>query len=78
MRISKCGPPFRRANEDDADNPLSAVGLFGTAVETATGVLQPIAVTFPQAIEIGRNNPVRILETNGAFSLILHGFTADA
>lgn len=76
--VNKCGPPFRKANEDDADNPLPAVGKFGTAVETATGVLQPIAVTFPQAIEIGRNNPVRILETNGAFSLILHGFTADA
>lgn len=76
--VNKCGPPFRKQYEDDADNPLPAVGLFGTAVETATGVLQPVAVTFPQAIEIGRNNPVRILETNGAFSLILHGFTADA
>ncbi len=76
--VSKCGPPFRREDEDDAVNPLPTVGLFGTAKETATGVLQAVAVTFPQAIEIGRNNPVRILETDGAFSLILHGFTADA
>lgn len=76
--VNKCGPPFRKQYEDDAKNPLPAVGKFGTAVETATGVLQPIAVTFPQAIKIGRNNPVRILETDGAFSLILHGFTADA
>jgi len=76
--ISKCGPPFRKQYEDDADNPLPAVGVFQTGIETATGAFQPVAVTFPQAIEIGRNNPVRILETDGAFSLILHGFTEDA
>jgi len=76
--VKKCGPPFRKAGEDDADNPLPAVGVFQTGVETATGAFQPVAVTFPQAIEIGRNNPVRILETDGAFSLILFGFTADA
>lgn len=78
VAVKKCGPPFRKQNEDDADNPLPAVGLFGTGIETATGVMQNVAVTFPQAIEIGRNNPVRILETDGAFSLILHGFTSDA
>jgi len=76
--VKKCGPPFRKKGEKDAENPLPAVGLFATAVETATGVLQPVTHTFPQAIEIGRNNPVRILETDGAFSLILFGFTADA
>lgn len=75
--IKKCGPPFYKKNEDDAVNPLSTVGLFATAVETATGVLQPVMATFPQAIKIGRNNPVRILETDGAFSLILFGFTGD-
>lgn len=76
--IKKCGPPFRKANEDDAKNPLPAVGLFGTGVAAAAGVMHPVCVTFPQAIKIGRNNPVRILETDGAFSLILHGYTADA
>lgn len=78
--ILKCGPPFRKLGEDDADNPLPAVGLFNTATVIGTGenVIQATAGSFPQAIEIGRNNPVRILETNGAFTLILHGFTADA
>jgi hypothetical protein len=76
--VNKCGPPFRKDGEGDADNPLPTIGLFGTAKESGTGVLQPVVVTFPQAIEIGRNNPVRILETDGQFNLILHGFTADA
>lgn len=76
--VNKCGPPFRRIGEDDALNPLPTVGLFGTGLLTTSGVMSAIAVTFPQAIEIGRNNPVRILETNGNFSLILHGFTGDA
>lgn len=77
--VKKCGPPFRRKGEDDAINPLPTVGFFGTGVQAGTdGVWSVIAVTFPQAIEIGRNNPVRILETNGEFSLILHGFTGDA
>ena len=75
--INKCGPPFYKQYEDDAVNPLPSVGLFATAVETATGVLQPVMATFPQAIKIGRNNPVRILETDGAFSFILFGFIGD-
>ena len=75
--IKKCGPPFYKQYEDDAVNPLPSVGLFATAVETATGVLQPVMATFPQAIKIGRSNPVRILETDGTFSLILFGFTGD-
>lgn len=76
--VNKCGPPFWRVGEDDAVNPLPTVGFFGTGLLTTSGVMSAIAVTFPQAIEIGRNNPVRILETNGSFSLILHGFTGDA
>lgn len=76
--VKKCGPPFRKLDESDADNPLPTVGFFGTGVLTTSGVMKAISETFPQAIEIGRNNPVRILETNGNFSLILFGFTADA
>ncbi len=78
--IKKCGPPFRKQNEDDADNPLPAVGLFKTAtvVGSTDNVIQATPVAFPQAIEIGRNNPVRILETDGAWSLILFGFSGDA
>lgn len=74
--ISKCGPPFEKQWEDNADDPLPTVGLFGTGVQTTSGVMEPISVTFPQAIKLGSNNPVRILETNGAFSLILFGQTS--
>ncbi len=77
--VKKCGPPFRKQYEDDADNPLPTIGFFGTGLQAGTdGVWSAIAVTFPQAIEIGRNNPVRILETNGQFSLTLFGFSADS
>lgn len=76
--VNKCGPPFRSKGEGDAVNPLPTVGFFGTGLLNSQGVMSAIAVTFPQAIEIGRNNPVRILETNGNFSLILHGFTGDS
>jgi len=79
--VKKCGPPFRKADEIDADDPLPSLGLFKTAtvIGATDNVIQPVAVTFPQAIKIGRNNPVRILEpTTGTFDLILHGFTADA
>ena len=73
--ILKCGPPFPKVGEIDALNPLPTVGFFGTGVITTQGVFAPVSVTFPVAIEIGLNNPVRILETDGVFSLILFGLT---
>ena len=73
--VKKCGPPFEKDKEDDSDDPLGTVGLFGTGVLSTNGMLEPISVTFPQAIKIGHNNPVRILETDGVFSLILFGYT---
>ena len=75
--VKKCGPPFRKQYEDDAENPLPTIGPFETGIMTTSGIYKAISVTFPQAIEIGRNNPVRILETNGQFSLFLFGMTAD-
>lgn len=71
--LLKCGPPFPKRNEDDSPNPLPTVGLFGTGILTTSGVFAPVVVTFPEAIEIGNGNAVRILETNGSFSLILFG-----
>lgn len=74
----RCGPPFEKSSESNADDPLPTVGLFGTGVITTSGVFQQINCTFPNAIKIGRENPVRILETDGAFSLILFGYTDSA
>jgi len=76
--VEKCGPPFPKKSEGNSEDPLPTVGFFSTGVAAAAGVMQPVCVTFPQAIQIGRDNPVRILETDGGFGLILFGHTTNA
>lgn len=73
--VKKCGPPFPIQHEEDADDPLGSVGLFGTGVLTTEGVMNAVQGVFPQGIKVGNGNPVRILETDGAFSLLLFGIT---
>ena len=75
--LTRCGPPFESTTEliKDTSNPLEAVGFFGTGVLTTSGNMNQINCTFPEAIDCGAGGPVRILESNGAFSLILFGRT---
>ncbi|MHC4463886.1 MAG: LamG-like jellyroll fold domain-containing protein [Planctomycetota bacterium] len=75
--LTRCGPPFENVAElrKDTDNPLGAVGLFGTGVLNTEGWASQVNCTFPEAIDCGPGNHVKILETNGAFSLILFGRT---
>lgn len=73
------GVPFEKDTVADDTDYLDAMGKFLTCYESANeaamGLTVPQIVTFPHAIKIGRNNPLRILETDGAFDLMVFGFT---
>jgi len=73
------GAPFEDTTIADDDDYLDAMGKFLTCIESADegsmGLTVPQIVNFPHAIKIGRNNPLRILETDGAFDLVVFGFT---
>ena len=73
------GAPFEKDGVALDTEMLDAMGKFITCYESADeasmGLTVPQMVNFPHAIKIGRNNPLRILETDGAFDLMLFGFT---
>lgn len=66
------GPPF------DREGSFKRVGKFVTGALSTNGVFSGMGFTFPHAVKIGNNNPLRINETDGAFDLILFGYTDAA
>ena len=65
--INEAGVPF------SLQDMMRSVGKFQCGIGTNFG---GVPVTFPHPIKIGRNNPLSILETDGAFDLIIFGYTA--
>ena len=64
--INVGGVPF---SQQDMSN---AVGKFQCGIGTAFG---GVVIKFPHPVKIGRNCPLSILETDGAFDLIVFGYT---
>jgi hypothetical protein len=76
---SNDGTLANTAWEDGSGLPVDDHTL-GKSVKYACGVgaaFSGYGMAFPHAIKIGRNNPLRIDETNGAFGLTLFGIVAD-
>ena len=65
--VNVMGAPF-----DDVDM-MSSVGKFHCGLGTNYG---GVFINFPHPVMIGRNNPLSVLETDGAFDLIVFGYTS--